>query len=59
MWEPEKLERQLAFMKENKYAFTYSEYYVMEEDGKKRVVLYVYQALYLIVNICGIQLLDV
>ncbi len=33
--EPEKLERQLAFMKENKYAFTYSEYYVMEEDGKK------------------------
>ena len=44
-------------MKENKYAFTYSEYYVMEEDGKKRVVLYVYQALYLIVNIWGIQLL--
>lgn len=35
VWEPEKLERQLAFMKENKYAFTYSEYYVMEEDGKK------------------------
>ena len=35
VWEPEKLERQLAFMKENKYAFTYSECYVMEEDGKK------------------------
>lgn len=35
VWEPEKLEKHLTFMKQNKYAFTYSEYYVMEEDGRR------------------------
>lgn len=46
MWAPEKLERQLAFMKEHNYAFTYHEYIEIDEhskpigvyvSGKKRV----------------------
>lgn len=35
VWMPDKLDKQIAFMKRNKYAFTYSEYYLMEENGKK------------------------
>lgn len=35
VWEATKLESQLSFMKENQYAFTYSNYYIMLEDGKK------------------------
>lgn len=35
VWEATKLESQLYFMKENQYAFTYSNYYIMLEDGKK------------------------
>lgn len=35
IWNEDKLMKQLAFMKQNSYAFTFSSYYVMEEDGKK------------------------
>ncbi len=35
VWEEDKLKKQLAFMEENSYAFTFSNYYVMEEDGRK------------------------
>ena len=34
LWLPEKLEKQLQFMVENNYAFTYHEYTEMSEDGK-------------------------
>ena len=33
LWLPEKLEKQLKFMVENNYAFTYHEYTEMSEDG--------------------------
>jgi len=33
LWEPEKLEKQLAFMKENDLAFTYSSYDLIDEEG--------------------------
>lgn len=33
LWSPEKLEKQLAFMDEHKLAFTYSSYYLIDEDG--------------------------
>lgn len=35
VWEEYKLEKQLTFMKQYSYAFTFSNYYVMEENGKK------------------------
>ncbi len=35
LWLPEKLERQLSFMQENGYMFTYHEYEEIDEDGKK------------------------
>ena len=35
VWEEYKLEKQLAFMKQYSYVFTFSNYYVMEENGKK------------------------
>lgn len=35
VWEATKLEKQLLFMKENQYAFTYSNYYIMSENGEK------------------------
>lgn len=35
VWNDNKLKKQLAFMKQNSYAFTFSDYYVMEEDGKR------------------------
>lgn len=34
LWLPEKLEKQVAFMVENGYAFTYHEYTEMTEEGK-------------------------
>lgn len=34
LWLPEKLERQLDFMKKNNYAFTYHEYYEIDEQSK-------------------------
>lgn len=34
IWLPEKLEKQLEFMTQNNYAFTYHEYTEMTEDGK-------------------------
>lgn len=33
LWLPDKLERQLAFMKENGYAFTCTDYFVINRDG--------------------------
>ena len=35
VWDEYKLEKQLAFMKQYSYAYTFSNYYVMEENGKK------------------------
>ncbi len=34
LWLPEKLERQLAFMKEKGYAFTYTDYEIITPDGE-------------------------
>lgn len=33
-WLPEKLERQIRFMQENDYAFTYASYYTCNEEGE-------------------------
>ena len=33
LWEPKKLEKQLRFMEENGYAFSYTEYQEMDADG--------------------------
>lgn len=33
VWKEDKLEKQLSFMKENEYAFVYSSYYTMTEEG--------------------------
>ena len=35
LWLPEKLSRQLAFMEENRYVFTFGEYKVIDETGKQ------------------------
>ena len=35
IWNAEKLEKQLKFMKENDYSFSYTKYETMLEDGKK------------------------
>lgn len=35
LWEPEKLERQIKFMLENNYAFSYHEYVEIDEQGKE------------------------
>lgn len=35
VWSDNKLKKQLDFMKQNAYAFSFSDYYVMEEDGKR------------------------
>lgn len=34
LWEPEKLEKQIAFMKDNGYVFSYHEYERVDEEGK-------------------------
>ena len=36
LWEPTKLERQVAFMKENDYAFTYTKYKYIDKNSKDR-----------------------
>ena len=36
LWEPTKLERQIAFMKQNDYAFTYTKYKYIDKDSKDR-----------------------
>lgn len=36
LWEPTKLERQIAFMEENSYAFTYTKYKYINKDSKDR-----------------------
>ncbi|MGD6816671.1 glycosyltransferase family 2 protein [Metabacillus sp. 113a] len=33
LWHPEKLDKQIRFMEENDYAFTYTKYELMKEDG--------------------------
>ena len=33
LWTPDKLEKQIAFMQEHGYAFTFSDYRIMNEDG--------------------------
>ena len=38
LWEKNKLERQIAFMSENQYAFSYTEYVEMNEDGNENGV---------------------
>lgn len=38
LWLPEKLEKQVSFMQENGYAFSYHEYTEMTEDGKDMCV---------------------
>jgi teichuronic acid biosynthesis glycosyltransferase TuaG len=35
IWEKEKLERQIIFMEKNNYAFSFSQYYIMDEQGNK------------------------
>lgn len=34
LWHPEKLEKQISFMKRNDYAFTFTKYQLMTEEGK-------------------------
>lgn len=36
LWEPTKLEKQIAFMEENDYAFTYTKYKYINKDSKDR-----------------------
>ena len=33
LWQSDKLEKQIAFMEQNNYAFTYSDYQIIHEDG--------------------------
>ena len=35
LWAPEKLEKQIAFMEKNGYAFSYTRYGIMDEEGKQ------------------------
>lgn len=39
LWFPEKLEKQIHFMKENDYRFTYTNYLEIDENGKKNGVM--------------------
>ena len=39
LWEPEKLEKQLRFMVENEYKFSYTAYQEMDNDGRKTGVV--------------------
>ena len=39
LWAPEKLEKQLKFMAENGYAFSYTRYEIMDEGGKSLGIL--------------------
>ena len=40
LWDPEKLERQLAFMKEHGYAFTFTDYRIRYPDGTESPYIY-------------------
>ncbi len=40
LWLPDKLERQIRFMEENGYAFSYTNYVEMDEDGNRLPVLW-------------------
>ncbi len=33
LWNPDKIEKQIAFMQQNGYAFTFTDYQIMNEDG--------------------------
>lgn len=35
LWTPDKLEKQIAFMLENNYSFTFAPYYLLNEEGRK------------------------
>lgn len=35
LWEPEKLEKQIAFMEQNGYAFSYHDYIIIDEDSNE------------------------
>lgn len=39
VWEPDKLEKQLAFMQKNKYDFTFTSYEFADEDGNRNGVI--------------------
>lgn len=39
VWEPTKLERQIAFMEENNYAFTYTKFGLINEHSKERGII--------------------
>lgn len=39
LWHPEKLERQISFMKENGYAFSYTNYLEINADGMKNGIM--------------------
>ncbi|MGG3468165.1 glycosyltransferase family 2 protein [Neobacillus pocheonensis] len=39
LWLPRKLERQLMFMEKNNFAFTYSDYRIMSEEGERTDVV--------------------
>jgi len=39
LWSPDKLEKQIAFMEKNGYAFSYTRYGEMDEDGNKTGVV--------------------
>lgn len=39
LWRPDKLERQIAFMKENKYALSYTEFDVIDKNSKPRGIV--------------------
>lgn len=34
VWKPEKLDKQISYMNENNYSFTYTNFEIVEEDGK-------------------------
>ncbi len=38
LWLPEKLEKQLEFMKENNYAFTYTSYHIFKDDVEEGIM---------------------
>lgn len=43
LWHPQKLEKQIAFMQNNNYAFTYTSYQMVDETGQK-LNRYIYSA---------------
>lgn len=43
LWHPEKLEKQISFMKKNNYAFTYTSYQMIDKTGQK-LNRYIYSA---------------